>query len=206
MVRSVLLVHGMGRTPLSMLRLARALRRAGCAPHLFAYFSAWESVDAIVSRLSARLGVLGSGPYAAVGHSLGGLLLRAAVDRLDPGLRRPDRLIMLGTPNRSPRLARRFRRNWWYRLQNGEAGELLANEDRMLTFPIPPIPCTVIAGTRGIHTRWSSFGPDENDGLVAVEETRLAGADEWILVPERHPFLMNHPAARAIVLQRCSAT
>jgi pimeloyl-ACP methyl ester carboxylesterase len=198
----VLLVHGMGRTPVSMVRLARALRRAGLATRQFAYATAWQSVDAIVGRLERRLTTLSGCDYVVVGHSLGGLLLRAAIAGLAPGALRPRHFIMLGTPNRSPRLARRFQRAWWYRLLNGDAGELLASELRLARIPTPTVPCTVIAGTRGINGRWSPFGDEPNDGLVAVSETRLDGAEEWISVPARHPFIMNDPGVRQLIVDK----
>jgi pimeloyl-ACP methyl ester carboxylesterase len=199
----VLLVHGMGRTPLSMWRLAHSLRRAGLTPRLFAYATAWQSVDGILGRLQARLTMLAGGEYVVVGHSLGGLLLRAAIAGLPPDVRRPRRIIMMGTPNHSPRLARRFERSWWYRLMNGDAGDLLAKESRIARIPPPIVPCTVIAGTRGINGRWSPFGPEPNDGMVAVNETRLDGTEEWIALPLRHPFMMNDSRVRALVRERC---
>ena len=196
----MLLVHGMGRTPLSMWRLARSLRAAGLEPHQFAYATAWQPVDRIVARLATRLKELSRNDYIVVGHSLGGVLLRAAIAQLGPDVRRPRRLIMLGSPNRSPRLARRFARAWWYRLMNGDAGRLLADEARMARLPAASVPSTVIAGTRGINGRWSPFGGEPNDGLVAVIETQLDGMDAWITVPARHPFIMNHREVRELVI------
>lgn len=199
---TVLLVHGMGRTPLSMWRLTRSLRRAGLTTQLFAYATAWQSVDAIIRRLQVRLTIMARGEYVVVGHSLGGLLLRAAIAGLAPDVGRPRRIIMLGTPNHSPRLAQRFAHSWWYRLMNGDAGDLLAQESRMARIPPPGIPCTVIAGTRGINGRRSPFGDEANDGLVAVTETELEGADEWITLPLRHPFMMNDGRVTKLVLDR----
>ena len=198
---TVLLVHGMGRTPVSMWRLARALRGAGVATEQFAYATAWESVDGIVRRLQRRLIALAAADYVVVGHSLGGLLLRAAIGSLPDGVHRPGHLIMLGTPNRSPRLARRFEHSWWYRLLNGDAGALLASEARLARIPSPDMPCTIVAGTRGVSGRWSPFGREPNDGLVAMSETQLDGCLERIEVPARHPFLMNDATARRVILR-----
>ena len=201
---TVLLVHGMGRTPVSMWRLSRSLRHAGLRTEMFAYATAWEQVDQIVRRLQERLAALSCAEYVVVGHSLGGLLLRAAVAGLPHDIRAPRRIIMLGTPNRSPRLARRFERAWWYRLMNGDAGDLLAHEERLASLPATTVPCTVIAGTRGINGRWSPFGNEANDGLVAVSETELDGAEESVTVPARHPFIMNDRRVREIIRQHCS--
>jgi hypothetical protein len=111
---------------------------------------------------------------------------------------------MLATPNHSPRIARRFEHSWWYRALNGDAGRMLASESRMAGIPRLEVPCTIIAGTRGVSGRWSPFGAEENDGLLAVGETELEGADEWISLPLRHPFIMNDARVLEIIRERCS--
>ena len=201
---NVLLVHGMGRTPLSMWRLARALRQAGSATELFGYLAARQSVEEIVRKLRKRLEALAGDEYVVIGHSLGGVLLRAAVATLPAGVRRPRRIIMLATPNHSPRLARRFEHAWWYRTLNGDAGQWLADEGHFAGIPPIDVPCTVIAGTLGIHGRWSPFGSEANDGLVTISETRLATADESIEVRATHAFIMNDASVRDLVMERCA--
>lgn len=188
---------------MSMWGLARALRQAGATPELFGYVVAWQPFEEIVQRLHARLNAMADDESVVIGHSLGGLLLRAAIARLAPGVRRPRRIILLGTPSHSPRLARRFRHAWWYRLLNGDAGDLLADEARIAKIPRPDVPCTTIAGTRGFSGRWSPFGDEPNDGLVATTETQLAGVEEWIALPLSHPFIMNDNRVRALVRERC---
>lgn len=201
-----LLVHGMGRTPLSMLSLARALRQAGVEPAQFGYSAALESVDRIVGRLRERLTQMPDGDYLAVGHSLGGLLLRAAIATLAPDAPRPRRVVMLGTPNRSPRLARRFRGALWFRALNGDAGRLLASIERMEGLPTPSVPYTVVAGTSGPRGRWSPFGDEPNDGLVAVAETQMGGAEELIELPILHPFMPYDRRIFRLVTERCATS
>jgi pimeloyl-ACP methyl ester carboxylesterase len=188
-----------------MWRLAHALRRSGMNAELFGYLAARERFDAIVRRLAARIAREADDRYLVIGHSLGGLLLRAALGQMPAGTPRPRRVIMLGTPNRSPRLARQFGGAWWYHLLNGDAGALLADDDRIARIPPLIDPVTIIAGTRGINGRWSPFGDDVNDGIVAADETRLDGA-EWIAVAARHPFMMNSPRVRQLVRERCDVS
>ncbi|MFN2317263.1 MAG: esterase/lipase family protein [Gemmatimonadales bacterium] len=196
-----LLVHGMGRSPASMMVLARRLRRAGMTTAQFGYVPAVEGYQRIVDRLVRRLSAIATDPeYIVIGHSLGGLLLRSALAQLDDAVPRPRHLFMLATPNRSPRLARRWHRNLAYRLFTGDAGQLLANADRVATIPPPTIPYTIIAGTSGAQKRWSAFADEPNDWIVGLSEVRLRNDDRVITVPLGHTFMMNYRAvAEAVV-------
>jgi pimeloyl-ACP methyl ester carboxylesterase len=203
----VLLVHGLGRTPASLWGLSRALREAGHEPGFVGYVAAVERFEVIRSRVRRRLlAAAASGPpYAAIGHSLGGLLVRAALADWPDALPLPSRLIMLGTPNQSPRLARRLQRFWPYRLAMGEAGQLLARPAFFAELPELRVPGTLVAGVRGVGGRWSPFGEEPNDGIVALSETRPSEGVPVVEVPAAHAFLMNHPAVRRLVTEALRA-
>jgi hypothetical protein len=188
----LILVHGMGRTALSLLWLGRRLRRDGHSVEHLGYVAAVERFADICARVRGRLVAAAAreAHYAVLGHSLGGLVLRAALADDPPLHPAPTHLIMLGTPNQSPRLARRFARWWPYRLVNGEPGQLLAQPSFYAALPGPTVPTTIIVGTGGFRGRWSPFGGDVNDGVVAAEEARLPGA-AVIELPVRHTFMMN---------------
>jgi hypothetical protein len=197
----VLLVHGMGRTPLSMGRLARDLRRSGHAVHQLGYAAAIEPLGSIAARVRVRLNAMGAagGPVVSIGHSLGGVLVRMALAMEPPLALLPRHLIMIGPPNQSPRLARRLHRFWPYRWVNGDAGQRLADAAFFEALPPPPIPYTIIAGIGGRRGRWSVFGDEPNDGLVGREETRCVSQDRIFEVPARHTFIMNHRETRRII-------
>jgi hypothetical protein len=198
---TAVLVHAIGRTPVSMLLLAARLRRAGVRCHLFGYVTAVESFDRITARLARRLQQVTTRRYVAIGHSLGGLLLRAAIDGLPTSVPRPEHLFLLGTPNQSPRVARRLQRWWPYRLIHGDCGQLLADPGRMGALPRPGIPTTIIAGTRGWRGRWSPFASEDNDGVVAVGEAAMDGVN-LVRLPEWHTFLMNNRQVLDVVLKQ----
>jgi hypothetical protein len=205
---NLLLLHGMGRSAFSMARLARDLRLPERKVEVLNYVTALESFDRIVRRVRDRLASLAArGTYAAIGHSLGGLLVRAALADSPISFRPPAHLIMLGTPNQPPRLARRYRRLWPYRWINGECGQLLARPDFFAGLPPLVVPYTIIAGTGGWCRGEGPFAGDPNDGLVAVSETLISPSDQPITFPVRHTFMMNDRRVRGVireVLERVS--
>lgn len=198
-VRPVLLVHGMGRTPLSMRKLGAALRSAGYEVRYFGYLCAKDGFTTIAERLAAQL--VASPPLVAVGHSLGGLLLRAACAAV-PEASRPRRLVMLGTPNHSPRWARAVATVGVYRAITGDCGQLLAYPARVDALPLPTMPTLVIAGDAGPQWPRTPTADVANDLVVAVDETCLAGADHLVL-PLRHTYMMHAPAVIARVIEAC---
>jgi hypothetical protein len=187
----VILVHGLARTPLSMARLARCLRQAGHVTESLGYVAAMEPFQHICARVRERLlASAARGPYAAIGHSLGGLLLRAALAEVAPE-QLPRLLVTLGSPTRPPRLARRLRNVWLYRRLAGDCGQLLADADFLASLHVPQVPYTAIAGTRGWRNKVGPFGGALNDGVVAVDETVPGKAVEHLHVAAFHTFLMN---------------
>lgn len=187
----VLLVHGLGRTPASLLLLHHALKRAGHSPSNFSYFAFAEPYEHIRERVAARLRSMRSDsePVALVGHSLGGLLLRDALAEV-PELN-VHRLIMLGTPNRSPRRAQRIEGWLPFRVFARSSGALLANPTAYDRIKTPRVPYTIIAGTGGYRWLSKPFGGEPHDGVVAVDETRILDGDEPVLLNVAHTFMMN---------------
>ncbi|QDU21184.1 esterase/lipase family protein [Urbifossiella limnaea] len=190
----ILHVHGLGRKPLSMLGLAAALRRAGHRTRFFGYSPTLESVPRIVARLARLMRQL-RGPVGLVGHSLGGLLLRRALADV-PALN-VRRLVLLGSPNPPARAAILASRFAPFRWLTRDCGRFLRSSEAV---PVPTVPYTLVAGTAGATGRWSPFGNEPNDGLVSVAETRILPADEPLLVPALHTFLMDHPAVQSAVV------
>lgn len=195
---NLLLVHGLWRTPLSFVLLVHRLRGWGYQTEQFGYAAVAQRYDPIVARLVDRLEHLAAaGPYAVIGHSLGGVLLRSALPQVTgPAARH---LVMLGTPNRPPRLARRLGVHWVYRRLLGECGVNLTSPDFYAGLPVPEIPYTIVAGTAGPRGRWSPFGDEPNDGLVAVSETPIRDDDPIVLLPVTHTFMMNNAEVQAVI-------
>lgn len=196
----VLLIHGLSRTPLSLLTLEWKLAQSGCKTEQFGYAAFLESYPAIVKRLQNRLQEISSQePYAIVAHSLGGLLTRSALEHKKITL--PQQVVMLGTPNRPPRLAAMACQLPPFRWFTGQCGLNLANREFFARLPFLESPYTIIAGTAGLRGVWSPFGLEVNDGIVALSETLLSDRDRPIELPVNHTLMMHDPIVQQTVLQ-----
>ena len=196
----ILLIHGLSRTPLSLLGLEWHLQQRGQATEQFSYLAVAETFDRIVERLRVRLQALGSqGSYGIIAHSLGGLLTRAALG-LEP-IELPQHIVMLGTPNQPPRLAPYAWRVPLFRWWTGQCGLNLTDPDFFASLPKIKANYTIVAGTGGLRGSWSPFGDELNDGIVALKETRLSDRDQIIQLPVIHTFMMNDSRVQKTVVQ-----
>jgi len=201
----VLFAHGMGRSPVSGWPMLRQLKRRGIAVGTFGYVTARVDFDAIKQRLQSRLAcVARQGDYAVVGHSLGGVLLRAALAELPPAVPLPKRLFLLATPVHASRLARKFQRRFAYRLLTGDCGQFLASDERMTALPPPRVPTTAIIGTRGLPWKPDPFCGEPNDGVVAVSETCADWLTDRVRIPAVHTLMPASRIVAEIILHRLS--
>ncbi|QQE64251.1 hypothetical protein GFS31_09310 [Leptolyngbya sp. BL0902] len=197
----LLLIHGLARTSLSLALLDQRLRHAGHHTEPFSYVAFAEDFDAIAQRLHQRIQALAhQGPYGIVGHSLGGVLTRAALG-MGPVPTLPHQVVMLGTPNQPPRLAPLAWNLWPFQWLTGQCGRNLTCQRFYAQLPPLPSPYTIIAGTGGPTGPLSPFGEEINDGVVALTETYITPQDKVLQVPVWHTFMMNHPQVQALVLQ-----
>jgi hypothetical protein len=199
----VLYVHGMGRSPLSGTLLMRRLARAGHARHSFGYAVTLQDFEAIRRRLVRTIVRLSAdGPIALVGHSLGGVLLRAAIAELPQGTPVPSHLFLLGSPVRAVRPAQRFAARHWYRLLTRSSGQLLGSPEGMAALGTPHVRTVAIAGSGGWWPTAERAARVHHDGVVSVEETRADWLDEHVLVPVPHSLLPVSRLVSELVLER----
>jgi pimeloyl-ACP methyl ester carboxylesterase len=184
----VVLLHGLGRSPLTFRFAEQRLRRAGFATTNIGYPSRRAPIEALADGVAQRLPV-GADPLHFLTHSMGGIVLRCLVQR-----RRPEhlgRVVMLGPPNGGSQLATRLQPRWYYRLLMGPAGQQLGIDPASVPRLLGPVdfPLGVIAGNRSLDPfRFLVAGV--SDGKVALEETRVEGMSDWCCLPRGHGFLM----------------
>ena len=192
----------MGRTPFSGWPLLHRLRRAGLKTTTFGYSVVFKIFDAIVARLRTQIALLATtDDYIVIGHSLGGVLLRAALNSLPPGTALPRHVYLLGSPVLASRIATWLQNNLLFRKLTGDCGQLLGSEDRMNVIGPPAVPATGIVGTRGISNRFGIFGDEVNDGLVSVSEVNAPWLTSCVQVPVFHTLLPSSARVANIILQ-----
>lgn len=202
-IMQVLFVHGMGRSPLSGWPMLRRFRQHGIRTQSFSYCVSRQSFASIQSRLEKRIEAIASdGEYILIGHSLGGVLLRAALANMDDSVKAPKQLFLLGSPVKKSRLAVYFRRYWMFRFLTQDCGELLASSERMLDIPASDCSATAVVGVKGINGKSSPFRDELNDGVVSLSEVSADWIQEQIQLPVIHSFLPSSKRVSSVILSR----
>jgi pimeloyl-ACP methyl ester carboxylesterase len=178
--------------------LERRLRRQGFAVHIFSYPSVRADLSANAIRLARFLETLDADTVHLVGHSLGGILIRALFQ--DYPRQKPGRIVTLGAPHGGSRVAQHLNRHgFWRRAVGKGVAQLLAGVPPHWTSPAREI--GVICGTRSFGLgRWLYRGlPRPNDGLLTVKESAFPGAREHLALPVSHTgMLFSRTVARQI--------
>jgi pimeloyl-ACP methyl ester carboxylesterase len=168
------------------------LRGAGHRPILFGYSPTFETLQGATGRLVKRIERrVDTTRYALVGHSLGTVIIRAALGQLEN--RAPSACFFLAPPMLACKAARYFSRFRLYKGITGEMGQLLAQDAFMHRLPMPKVPTRIYAGVGGPRASWLPFGMEANDGILSLSEATGRFATEVIQVPNLHTFIMNSP-------------
>ncbi|HEB89963.1 MAG TPA: alpha/beta hydrolase [Deltaproteobacteria bacterium] len=191
--RTVVLLHGLGRSARNMLILEWRLEARGYRVCNLDYDSRAASIGRAADQVWASLRAC-AGPEATIDfvtHSLGGLVLRALLERHEiPGA---HRVVMLAPPNGGSEIVDRLRAFPLAASALGPLGSRLGTGEKDLprTLSAPGIPFGVIAGSRWINPAGPLWLPGPHDGTVSVTSTRLEGMSDHLVLPHTHSFIMN---------------
>ncbi|MFM7109436.1 MAG: esterase/lipase family protein [Planctomycetaceae bacterium] len=203
---TVILLHGLGEGRGAMRPLAAALRGSLDASVMsFGYASVKADIDAHARALGEVVaGIPQADRVHLVGHSLGNLVARRWMAVAPPAdLGRVGRMVMLGPPNQGADMARMAARIWGVAARaQGAARDLVVNWDAVAPgLAVPPCDFGIVAGGRGDDVGYSPLLAGDDDAVVRVDETRLDGAADFLLVPVHHASMMDHAD-----VQRATAT
>jgi pimeloyl-ACP methyl ester carboxylesterase len=195
-VPALVLLHGLGRTRFSLWPVAREAQRRGYHVHNLGYPSRRAPIERLADDVGARIRALaGDAPVDVVTHSMGGIVLRAAVASGSLPADRVRRVVMLAPPNHGSELADRLRDYLAYRLATGPAGQQIGTSPESVPrrLPPPPFEVGIIAGRRSNNPLFANVLGAESDGKVTVASARVDGMRDLVVVDRSHTFLMWAP-------------
>jgi hypothetical protein len=152
--------------------------------HAFRYSAVGSGMVSITASLADFVRELAAPEVHFVGHSLGGLVIYRFLERFPE--QPPGRVVFLGTPSVGSRAAEHAARfsPVAHLMGQSVAEELLQPHERCWTHTRP---LGIVAGTQriGLGQLLAQYKED-NDGTVAVSETRMPGASDHIVLPVSH--------------------
>lgn len=187
---TVILFHGLGRTPISMALLARQLEAKGWRTERPRYpstdLSLEEAVEHVAGSVLARRRTR---RLHLAGHSLGGLLAFLIAGKLPPD--NLGRVVQIGSPNTGSAAAVLAAEIPGVPWMMGPVLEDLAPHE---ADPPPPFELGCIAGDLPLVPVAHIAGEREpNDGLVSVDSAIHPGATDSIVLSSAHPLLPFDP-------------
>lgn len=192
---AVVLVHGLWMSRVVMQFLAGHLRREGLRVQGFGYASTLRPFERHAERLARVVREIEAPRVHLVGHSLGGLVVLAALQRLHDAP--VGRVVLLGAPAGGSDAARQFMRNAAGRAFVGASAAVWRETPRFVIEP--GVQIGAIAGTHRVGLgRFLVALDGPNDGVVTVEETRLPGLADHIVLPVSHSTML---VSRAVAAQ-----
>ena len=219
--KAVVVLHGLVRSRAAMDPLSRYLREhGGYQVFNVSYPSTQEDIAEHARSLRHIIDSLdGIEEINFVGHSLGNVVIRhylGDLARRDPRRQSRDavaadrrararfhRFVMLTPPNQGARLAETFADNVFFKEITGAAGQQLGRDwpelERHLA--TPDFEFGIIAGGKGDGKGYNPMLPGDNDGVISVATTKLAGARDFALLPVLHSFVLNNDKAHEYVLR-----
>ena len=176
---TVVLLHGLGRTPASMSKLHRRLEQDGYRVKDWSYRSTRGRIEHHGQRLHDFLATIDSDPGVSrvhiVGHSLGSIVARYALAVEVP--EKIGRVVMLAPPNRGSAAARK---------SAPLLGKIIKPLEQLSDDPASDVNQLAVPAR-------IEFGviAAAADGKVRPEDTHLPGEADHLVVPGFHTFIMN---------------
>jgi triacylglycerol lipase len=190
----IVLVHGLGRTSLSMKRIQWMLQSAGYQVVNVSYPSRRFTVerlseDYLAKAIETKVPI-GTAKVHFVTHSMGGILVREYMAHHP--MTNLGRVVMLAPPNHGSLVVDSMRRRALSRWILGPGGCELGTAADDLPQRLGPVdfPLGVIAGDVSLNPFFSNVLKDTNDGKVTLESAKIAGMGDFVVVHSSHTWLM----------------
>lgn len=189
---TVVLLHGLGRSSLSMWPLEQFLEERGYRVVNFGYPSTAHPIAELAVMLGEEIETCcaDSPKIHFVTHSMGGIVVRAYL--AERSLESLGRVVMLSPPNQGSEIVDQVRDWELFELFFGPAARELGTDSTSVPLKLPPVDFElgIITGSRSLNPISAAWIEGPNDGTVAVDRARVQGAQDFLVVPHSHTFIM----------------
>lgn len=199
-----ILLHGMGRTSLSMGEIEYALIEQGYTVWNEGYPSLTQSLEEFAKPMMesaiAFCQEQETSTIHFVTHSLGGIIVRYYLQ--NHRIENLGRIVMLAPPNKGSEVADGMKDGFLYQTFMGPNAQMLGTDENSLPNRLEPIEgeIGIIAGAADGEPWFLPEIPGEDDGKVAVERTKLPEMKDFLRVKSGHTFIMqNKEVIRQII-------
>ncbi len=197
-MENVVFIHGLWMLGIDMALLRKRVRRCGFKVHQFHYSTVRKSPRESAVQLQSYIQQFDTQqPLHFVAHSLGGMVVRHLF-YLYPE-QRNGKVLALGTPHAGSEVAEQLSHSAWGRLILGKSVQQGLLGDAPQWRSSNPLGVIAGAGRLGVGRLLAHFSGD-NDGTVAVSETKLNNTTEHLIMPCSHMGLIYN---RAVAEQVC---
>ncbi len=190
----VILLHGLARTSGSMNHMQSALNNKGFHTVNQSYPSRKNSIDKLAKTAidDALRKCPKESEISFVTHSMGGILVRQFLSQ--HSIENLKNVVMLGPPNKGSEVVDKISSVPGFEFFNGPAGLQLGTTNDSVPNSLGPVDFNlgVIAGNRSFNPILSTMLPNPNDGKVSVENTKVEGMKDHIILPVTHTFMMKN--------------
>ena len=189
----VVLVHGLLSGPRALLPIEKELVRNGYRVISFRYDSRNQSIKSASEMLGREIAhriPAGAKRVHFVTHSLGTIIVRYHL--AESTMKNQGRFVMIAPPNQGSSWGRTLVKNVpFFNYILGVAGRDVQHSPASRLPGPPPCEFGIIAGAMGNSYGLNPFIIGDNDGTIAVSETVLDGATDYLLVRGQHTLLLS---------------
>jgi len=160
----------------------------------FGYPSRSEPIETLVELLASEVQLCCAAEAESVHfvtHSMGGVLVRSYLaNRPEP---HRGQVVMLSPPSQGSELIDTFEDSPLLQLTLGPAATELGTDSTDIAARLGPVRFSlgIITGDVSLNPLYSWLIPGPDDGKVGVDNARVDGAADFLVLPATHTFIMN---------------